>query len=305
MDWLQRAQRLQRNLCPQVSQWFDHSAAHPEFEPLSRPTRLAYLLLAEHLASAQQAKGGLLFVGISGGQGAGKSTLVNFVSRLLCAQRQLSVQTLSLDDFYLSKARRQQLAEQTHPLFATRGVPGTHDIGLLSSVLNQLQQGGELSIPVFDKASDDVLPQSRWRQAIQDPDIVLLEGWCVGAASQVQQSLQQPVNKLEREKDGDGYWRRAVNRYLATDYQQLFARLDQLVYLQVPDMNRVRQWRYQQEPSGGLSRQQIEQFVQHFERLTLWMQQDLPTRADAVLKLGIDHQVAWLQPERGAKCHLN
>ena len=37
---------------------------------------------------------------------------------------------LSLDDLYLPKAERLRLARDVHPLLATRGVPGTHDVAL-------------------------------------------------------------------------------------------------------------------------------------------------------------------------------
>ena len=293
MPWIERAQSLLQRLRPQSRQVFE--TAYPV---LSRPTRLAYLLLAERLWSAPAPRlAGSALIGIGGGQGAGKSTLVQFVSQLISAEKGLSVQPLSLDDFYLGKAARRQLAGDVHPLFATRGVPGTHNIALLNTVLDQLQRGDSPQLPVFDKAGDDLLPEGQWRQAQRQPDIILLEGWCVGALPQPAELLAEPVNALERDGDGDGLWRAEVNRRLAGDYAGLCGRLDTLVYLQVPDMDAVRQWRYQQEQGGGLSLQQVGQFVQYFERLTLWMQQDLLDRADVVLALAANHDVQ--------DCHFN
>ena len=300
IHWSEQAELLLRQLCPQAQQVFETS--HKE---LSRQTRLAYLLLAEYLWSDKTPRlagsllaGSLLvdslLVGIGGGQGAGKSTLVDFVSQLINAEKGLVVQILSLDDFYLSKARRQQLAKSHHPLFATRGVPGTHDIALLNEVLDHIEQGETPPIPIFEKTSDDLLSKNLWHRAAKNPDIILLEGWCMGVYPQQPEALVEPVNQLERERDRGGSWRREVNRRLATDYARLFKRLDRVVYLQVPDMSAVRQWRNQQEHSRGLSRQQVEQFVQYFERLTCWMQQDLPQRADLMLALGEDHEVLTL-----------
>lgn len=288
--WLEQAELLLRRLRPEALQVFDATGSL-----LSRSTQLAYLLLAEHLVSAQQRSARTpLLVGIGGGQGAGKSTLVEFVAQLIAIDKGLSVQVLSLDDFYLGKAERRQLAASVHPLFATRGVPGTHHMPLLRSVVDQLQSGDCPFVPIFDKAADDLFPTQQWRQATAKPDIVLLEGWCVGASPQPAEQMISPVNKLERERDADGSWRNEVNRQLAGDYAALFNRLDQLVYLQVPDMDAVRRWRYQQEPAGGLSPQQVAQFIQYFERLTLWMQQDLPNRADVVLALSADHGVEFV-----------
>ena len=77
--------------------------------------------------------------GISGGQGAGKSTLCAALAQTLATKGKKAL-TLSLDDFYLSKAAREHLAQTVHPLCATRGVPGTHNVDLLAQVLNGLAQ---------------------------------------------------------------------------------------------------------------------------------------------------------------------
>ena len=52
------------------------------------------------------------------------------VQRLLELVHGLRAAILSLDDIYLSGADRLQRANTIHPLLATRGVPGTHDVGL-------------------------------------------------------------------------------------------------------------------------------------------------------------------------------
>ena len=48
-------------------------------------------------------------------------------------------------------------------------------------------------------------------------------------------------------KDPDCVWRREVNRRLATDYAELFARIDLLVMLKVPDFDAVRRTRALQD----------------------------------------------------------
>lgn len=289
-NWLKQAEELLETLQPATLKIFHQKS------PLSHQSRLAVLLMADFLAKKQ----GQQTVGISGGQGAGKSTLSRFLAELIHAETGRTVQILSLDDFYLTKVQRQQLASTVHPLFATRGVPGTHDIQLLNKVLDSIAAGDTAHIPRFDKASDDRLPDSQASQSIPNPDLVLLEGWCLGARSQPASDLLEPFNQLEREQDADGKWRNAINRYLVEGYAALFNRLDTLVYLQVPDIESVRRWRNQQEqplrdnPQPGravLSPDDINYFVQYFERLTHWMQQDLPARADLVLALSANHDV--------------
>src|SRR4026208_2618132 len=78
---------------------------------------------------AERWEGRPLIVGINGAQGSGKSTLCKCLEVLLVEHQQRGV-TVSLDDLYLTRAERLEAAMDHHPLFATRGVPGTHDIAL-------------------------------------------------------------------------------------------------------------------------------------------------------------------------------
>ena len=287
ISWTEEAEQRYRRLCPQA-----RALLGSENWPFDHSTALAYLELAHYLAAASELHTRRpLLVGIGGGQGAGKSTLTEFVSQLLKQQYGLSVQALSLDDFYCTKDQRRVLASQIHPLLATRGVPGTHELELLNQVLSGLQNGQPVTVPRFSKALDDRLPTDQWHKVKQPVDMVLLEGWCVGAQPQPQEQLAEPLNSLEREQDLDGQWRGYINQQLQTEYRALFQQLQSLVYLQVPNMEAVRQWRYQQQNGEQLSRQQVAGFVGYFERITRWMQQTLPQQADVVLALAPSHQV--------------
>jgi D-glycerate 3-kinase len=234
-----------------------------------------------------------LVVGICGPQGSGKSTLTALVARLLEA-RDLRVATLSIDDLYLPRADRLRLAETVHPLLATRGVPGTHDPALGLAVLNALSRPGTTAPPRFDKAADDRAPQAAWPVFEGPADIVLLEGWCVGARPQPEAALAAPINALERDEDPDGAWRAFANAALAGPYAELFARLDRLLLMTAPDFTVVRAWRGEQEarlrqrladPARTMDAAALDRFVQHYERLTRWVAEDLPAMADVVLRL--------------------
>src|SRR5690606_6321641 len=171
---------------------------------------LGELFLADAIAAQCDAKGGTLIVGLCGPQGSGKSTLAHALANRLMT-RGYEICACSLDDFYLTRPERLKLAERVHPLLATRGVPGTHDTTLLAQTLDALLSGSaseNVAVPVFDKALDDRLPESEWRRHDGKVDIVLVEGWCVGARPQDQTALEEPINRLEREEDGDGVWRR-------------------------------------------------------------------------------------------------
>lgn len=238
----------------------------------------------------------LFTLGLSGAQGSGKSTLVTALAGRLAAQG-LRVATLSLDDLYKSRAARLELADTVDPLFATRGAPGTHDVALGLATLDALARGEPVPLPRFDKAADEPLPRADWPKAPAQTQVLLFEGWCLGAKPQAQGDLVQPVNALERDADPAGRWRRHANSALAADYQTLFARIDKLVLLAAPDWAVVALWREQQEaelrrPGGPavMSPAQIGRFIQHYERLTRWVLDELPARADLTVRLGPDRE---------------
>lgn len=247
-------------------------------------------VIADYIAGQLPAREALV-VGLCGAQGSGKSTLARQVETEL-EGRSIRTVIFSLDDLYLTKAERTALASDVHPLLATRGPPGTHDVALGAALLGRLKAGREALVPVFDKIADDRAPPQAWRRA-GPVDVVLFEGWCVGARSQPLALLEAPVNALERERDADGIWRGFVNRSLAEDYLALFDQIDRLVMLRAPGFEVVARWRLEQEatnlaerPGGrGMDADEVDAFVQHYERLTRWMLEETPARADLVLGL--------------------
>jgi D-glycerate 3-kinase len=238
-----------------------------------------------------------LVLGLNGAQGTGKSTLARLVQRLLERVHGMRAAIISLDDIYLTGAERLQRAETIHPLLATRGVPGTHDVGLGIRILRGLREGRPVALPRFDKAKDERLPVAEWPRWDGPCDVVIFEGWCVGARPQRGDELAAPINGLERLEDPTGDWRWYVNRELGGDYQALFAELDLLVMLRPPDLERVYAWREEQEArlraAGGgpevMAPTAVRRFVMHFERLTRFMWEEMPGRADALVYLGDDH----------------
>lgn len=278
-DFLHR-QRLPRSYLDSAACWFD---------PLAQ-------CLASDAAGANQS----LLVGVNGCQGSGKSTLCDYLASRLDALHGCTAVVLSLDDFYLTRNERRHLAATVHPLLATRGVPGTHDMPLLQRTLDALlsaSAGDTIDIPRFDKASDDRVPRSRWDRVTGPVDIILLEGWCLGARPQV--SLDPPVNALETEEDAGGVWRRYVNDALETQFLPLYPRIDLWVMLRAPDFASVYRWRREQEhklaraTQGGnvMSDAEVARFIQHYERLTRHCLECLPDRVDVQFQLDGERRV--------------
>lgn len=241
-----------------------------------------------------------LVVGINGAQGSGKSTLCRFLEVLL-ADYGLHAVTVALDDLYLGRAERERLGVEDHPLFVTRGVPGTHDVALGEQVFTAMTAGRAAALPRFDKAADDRAPETI--RAEPPVDVILFEGWCLGAVPQPSAALRAPVNRLETEEDSDGRWRREVNRRLATDYAELFGRIDLLVMLMVDGFELVRANRLLQEQKlaernpgapGIMDEATLDRFLMHYERLTRWMLEEMPARADVLIPIGPDQRPTTL-----------
>lgn len=255
-----------------------------------------------HALAAQERRP--LVVGICGAQGSGKTTLSTALAQTLNAEGTASA-LLSLDDLYLTRAAREQLASTVHPLLATRGVPGTHDIALGAAVFDALAAGEPAALPRFDKAADDRLPPAQWWTAPSDCQVVLFEGWCVGAQPQAEEALAAPVNSLEATQDPTGIWRYYANRALAGPYAKLFGRIDMLILLAAPGFEIVPIWREQQEAelrlragpdaSKVMSPREVTRFIQHYERLTRHILSEMPARAHIVVRLGSEREVLAIE----------
>lgn len=234
---------------------------------------------------------------IAGLQGTGKSTLAAQMATL-ARQRGLRVAVLSVDDFYLDRPERERLGRQVHPLLATRGPPGTHEVALACATVDGLLTGAPTPLPQFDKIADRRLPQAQW-PVLPGADLVVFEGWFLKVPAEAPAALAAPCNALEREEDPDGTWRRYCNEALARDYAPLWARLDRLLFLQPPGFEVVPEWRWQQECTlqaanpgrQAMTRPQVERFVQFFERVSRQALRTLPDIADWTVRLDARRRV--------------
>lgn len=256
-----------------------------------------YLPLAERIFKAFGKQGTPYFVGVNGCQGSGKSTLSDYLAHYLSSSHQLNVVVMSLDDFYLSRTARNELARNVHPLLKTRGVPGTHNTELLESVLAKVKKRQtDFYIPRFNKATDDPYDESEWQHIDKPIDILILEGWCWGVTAQDTSELTAPINSLEEEKDSQSLWRTYVNEQLRSNYQPLYEYMNFWVALQTPSFDSVYKWRLEQEQkliktlsstkqSNVMNQAQILRFIQYFQRLTTHGMQSLPLIAHTIFYL--------------------
>jgi len=228
---------------------------------------------------------------ITGLQGTGKSTIAAQLVDL-ARERGLRAVALSIDDFYLDHDERGRLGREVHPLLATRGPPGSHDVALACEVVESLREGRSTRLPRFDKIADRRLPTAEW-PVVDGAELVLFEGWFQKVPPQAPQALAEPVNALERDEDPDGIWRAYCNNSLVRDYAPLWSRLDRLLFLQGPGFDRVPEWRWQQECTlqaahpdrAAMTRPQVMRFVQFFERVSRHGWPLLPEIADRTVRL--------------------
>jgi len=244
-------------------------------------------------------------IGLTGGQGAGKSTITQIIKLIFEIKYNFNVTFFSIDDFYKTLRERETLSKKIHPMFKTRGVPGTHDTKLLSKIFNDLSKKNFKSVyvPRFDKSIDDRFPKSKWQKISNKPDLIIFEGWCVGAKAQTKKQLLKPINILEKNNDSKLVWRTKVNKELNSNYRKIFSKIDCLIFLKVPNFECVYKWRLLQEnklklTSKGkkiMSPKQVREFIMYYERITKQMLEDLSKNAYAVLSLDKKHRLSKLK----------
>ena len=245
-----------------------------------------------------------LIIGLAGGQGSGKTTISTILALILKKYFKLKVFKVSIDDFYKTRRDRKLLSKNKHSLLMTRGVPGTHDIDLMLNFFKKIKDKNfkSLQIPKFNKSIDDRFPKRLWYKIKSKPDIVIFEGWCVGAKAQSSSQLKKSINSLEKIYDKDARWRGYVNSQLKTKYKTLFSQLDELLFLKAKNFNLLREWRLKQERKLQaqtknkknlkiMNSGDIISFMQTYQRITQQMFKDALKSSSIIMNLNINHQI--------------
>ena len=245
-----------------------------------------------------------LIVGLAGGQGSGKTTISSIISLILKKYFKLKVFKISIDDFYKTKKQREILSKNKHSLLLTRGVPGTHDIKIMLDFFRKIKTKNfkSLKLPKFNKANDDRYKKKHWYKLKSRPDVVIFEGWCVGAKPQSLRLLKKPINTIEKAYDKSLKWRRFVNLQLKTNYKKLYSQLDSLLYLKVKNFNLLKKWRIKQEEKLWLkaksrknlkimNKKEVINFMQTYQRITEQMFKDAPKYSSIIMNLNKYHQI--------------
>jgi len=260
-----------------------------------------YLPISKMIKDEYEKKKKTKIIGLTGGQGTGKSTISIILKIILKEAYNLETVIFSIDDFYKTLNERETMSKKISDLFLTRGVPGTHDTKMLFQCIKNLKTNNfkKMNIPKFDKSIDNRLSKSNWLQVKKKPNIVIFEGWCVGASAQKNKDLISPINKLEKYKDKKKIWRQKVNLKLRKDYKKIFDLIDKLIFLKVPSFKYVLKWRLLQEKKLRITKKgnktmtdkQVENFIMYYERITKHMLKTLPKDADTVISIDSKHRL--------------
>ena len=244
------------------------------------------------------------FVGLAGGQGTGKTTTSSLIKIILSKYFKLDVFRISIDDFYKTRKERISLSKRIHPMLMTRGVPGTHDINMMLNFFkkSKSKKFKRLKLPIFNKAIDDRYSKKHWYDLKKKPDVIIFEGWCVGAKSEKNNTLKKTINSMEKTKDQKQIWRKYVNDQLKSKYKKLYSQLDCLIYLKARDFSLLQKWRLKQERklrvkskknlnTKIMSKDNVLTFMQTYQRVTQNMFKYTPKYASVIINLNSNHQI--------------
>ncbi len=261
-----------------------------------------YIPISFWIENKYKKKGKTLILGFSGGQGSGKTTITGILKIILKKFFKRRIYVCSIDDFYKTLKKRDKMSKNIHPLLKTRGVPGTHDIYLIKKFFNILKKDKfkRFILPKFDKSMDDRFDKKYWTSVNKKPEIVILEGWCVGAKPQSNFLIKKPINLLEKYEDRKMIWRNYVNEKLKKEYKKIFSMIDFFIFMKIPNFSMVFKWRLLQEKKLKkksyfkkkiMSYNEIKRFIMFYQRITLQMVKDLSKSASVIILLKKNHEI--------------
>ena len=241
---------------------------------------------------------------IAGSQGIGKTTFLKIIKDVFENELEKNVFSINLDNYYYDKQFRKKIAKKIHPLFNTRGVPGTHNIKQLNKDVDSFMNSKyPINIPIYDKLNDKKLKKNNIIK--KDCSILILEGWCVGCPPLNAKYLNKDINFLEKKFDKKKKWRNYYNIQLQSDYKKLFKKFNSTIYLRNKSFLQILNWRNNQEinlqknknlkNNLGMSKNEIERFIQYYEKITKWMMKEMPKKSNLIIDINENLEINNLE----------
>lgn len=229
-----------------------------------------------------------LLVAMQGVQGCGKSHLTKLLIQTINEPKyNLKAVGLSIDDFYITHADQVELSKMGNALLERRGLPGTHDIQLLKSVIEALLEGkSSVLIPQFDKSLHKGQGDRKqyFLEIIWPVDIIILEGWFLGFKSiepDILTSLYHTEESFDNVKKYSLENIMQINTNLRVYESDIYIFFDCFIQLVAENLNYVFEWRLEQEETlkkslmkclpgdcdndrTGMTHSEVENFVRKF-----------------------------------------
>jgi D-glycerate 3-kinase len=190
-------------------------------------------------------------IGIQGHQGCGKSTFCE-IMKYIMSEQYINVKSLSIDDLYLPYEKLEKI-KLNNPLYKYRGPPGTHDIYLGNTIIDNVRNNRfYYDLPKYDKKLKNGFGD-RCEEGInveRPIDLLFLEGWFLGA-----EPIGYKINELQE----------IVDEKLR-EYKYLWNSCDEWIVLRPYDFDYSRRWRIEAERVNkqGLNEEIITDFVNYF-----------------------------------------
>ena len=195
-------------------------------------------------------------LGMSGGQGTGKSTKAEFL-KVLLEDEGYKVVAFSSDDIYLPHEGLMALKQSKPNIYfytSPRGPHGTHEVSRFVEILDNIRYKKGTKVTKFDKKAfggiGDRKPEKDWLVVPKDTDIAIVDGSVVGTSPISEEELCKPTSdriltKIEQKYDPQCIIRKEFNK-AAKDYVNISNRIDYLIYLDV-GLDIIRKGRMEQE----------------------------------------------------------
>lgn len=247
-----------------------------------------------------------LFILLSGPQGSGKSYTAQFVYKYLLEKYGESkrVVQMSIDDFYLTHEDQKEFSDKfaDNKLLQGRGLPGTHDIPLLSKCINALISGADSKVilPQYDKSKFNGEGDrcAKGKEVTLPLDIVVLEGWFLGFSPILE---RQEISTNPHLQSSAEMVQVNANLFFYKDMLWNNPEIKSLgIVFAADDIHDVYKWRLEQEQAlrkttgEGMTDEEVKKFIDRYFPCYQLYYDDLVSGEDlgsiATLTLGIDLQ---------------
>lgn len=204
-----------------------------------------------------------IILGIQAHQGCGKTTFCEIISFLTKNIYELNINSLSIDDIYLSYEELKKLRKED-PRFKFRGPPGTHDVNLGQEILENVKNRKILyDIPRYDKSANKGLGD-RAKECIKiyrPLDVLIFEGWFLGSEPVDEDILEKYCTNNQSTLE----FQKLINNNLH-NYTPLWNQVNYWIIMKPIKYEFSKKWRHDAEKNNiqKMKYKTLQEFINYF-----------------------------------------